>query len=712
MAHNLEQHSKSPEQQKKWTDVQIMREKGKLRLSPEKVSATVATIKQTYESLPLPQTKAKLLFRSGAAPISATWSNEYYKEKWFVKEKPFVPAFDKRDEIKRVEAMVQKANKWKLWSNESAIIHDTVAYLENIQDKLTQNWRPKPENEYIYMQISSKALSLAWKPHIDAKQVKAGLWNIVKDVSKWISEEMGWMKDALSPLDPTLYIYWLVNFALSVWFELMPGSSEKLDFWLNEKTDEWHWLAWAATLWALAWAILVLYKKWKIKEATAKLKEFAQLSWAKLQKIWAGWAKEVWVVWKTVEAKAAKEWTRISSEVKEFYKSTFSNDIPASIKHENPVAWIDTKWKIFYNKAQFESKLWVKIDISDWAPLFDGLPLKNHPKANLIIGELKNLKSHEVTHRVLEAYWLKNSITMKINWVSTILPQEQIARIIDWSVKLSKEELVNLEHVLQAKIPGFNLLNKAWNIDPKFVRRLDTKTISKADKWWADMSRMKEAAKTWNTPRMWIIDTEYISTWFKSMEESGGFDKLKGVLEKNWIAFPDFQKWDQVSSFLELSKKIINRWNEDCVRTLGELFNKSNLASFIGEKYQFSGTDAVGSLLKMIDTRLRRSETLWNAIITGEMFGKIPHEANLANIASNLKLGSESRKVFDSIQNSLSKSELPSADLLGAIWIDIRHGAWDIVKRWVYDEAIHLNGEKKNLISALKERVRQISTKL
>ncbi|EKE28596.1 MAG: hypothetical protein ACD_3C00041G0001, partial [uncultured bacterium (gcode 4)] len=342
MTRNQEQQTHSTEQQGKKIDVQHIRKKNESRLNGENAAATAAVIKQAFESNPLPHTKAKLLFQTNNSIIT-TESSAYYKERGLVKEKPFVPAFDQRNEQKRVEGIFLKNHKWEIWKNEKKMISATVTYLENIQGKLAQNWRPKSENEFIYMLISSKALKIIWNPDIKENSLKAELWNIVKDVSKGINEEVWWLKDSLSPLDPTLYITWLVNFALSIWFELIPSSNEKLDFWLNEQTNEkWHWLMWTVALWTLAWTILVLYKKWKIKEATEKLKEFARLSWAKLQKLWTG-VNEGWTTRindiPVKSSKKAKRLTRSEKISKAEARSWISKDVVET----NAKLWNDAR---------------------------------------------------------------------------------------------------------------------------------------------------------------------------------------------------------------------------------------------------------------------------------------------------------------------------------------------------------------------------------
>lgn len=219
---------------------------------------------------------------------------------------------------------------------------------------------------------------------------------------------------------------------------------------------------------------------WKTQEKFQKIDDV--LSWSAL--IWKIWGAAV-----NDEVFKADKLTWNDN----LYFSNFSNNVPNSLKSENPVAWINKDWSISFNQSKLEQQFWVKITWEKWQTTFDWLSLKdfikqNPEKWNAIMETLKNYKWHEATHRVLELNWIER-VDVKINWQTRIFWQEEIAHIVDGSQKVSPDELQALEKILQEKVwPDFKL-----NSDK--IRRTDTQNLNKNEADW--FKRESEAAKSW-----------------------------------------------------------------------------------------------------------------------------------------------------------------------------------------------------------------------
>lgn len=109
--------------------------------------------------------------------------------------------------------------------------------------------------------------------------------------------------------------------------------------------------------------------------------------------------------------------------------------------------------KLTFQNLILNQSLRVKVTTKDGINLFDWVQLKNHPKAKEILAYLKILKSHEVTHRILESAWIKERVAVKLkDWTTKIFTQEHIAEIIDWSRKATQDELIGLEKALQKEL--------------------------------------------------------------------------------------------------------------------------------------------------------------------------------------------------------------------------------------------------------------------
>lgn len=345
--------------------------------------------------------------------------------------------------------------------------------------KEAQVWEIKL-NELTSQNPSLQMLDLLWEKWVEMLQK---LWEMVKSWKQW---DIAMMLVSIAWL-----IAWWAGLAKSwLWVARKEMVMEARRAW-----REWRNAAWRETrntirdLWNQAWKV----------EKTANSVDDT-LSWVNAIKsvwkvTWWLWANEAW---KQIDAAndATNKIDNLSElwDKEKLYYSNFSNEIPEVLKSENPVAWINKDWTISYNKNKLEENFWVKIEWEQWKTTFDWKSLKEYIKENpekwkILMEELKNLKWHESTHRLLESHWV-DRVTIKVNWIDKIIWQEAICHIVDWSLWIWKEELSLLEKALQEKIwPDFKL-------DSNNIRISDTKNIT--NKWneASNFKREKEAAKS------------------------------------------------------------------------------------------------------------------------------------------------------------------------------------------------------------------------
>ncbi len=303
---------------------------------------------------------------------------------------------------------------------------------------------------------------------------------------------------------------WLIELLWEKWVEMIKKLAEMFTSW-----KQWDiamlvvtiaWLlagwAWAAKLWLnlsrksavnsarLAWREARI--AWETTSRTTRqwLKKWAQKTWKFAEVtgrvddiVWGAWIGHMTgqFGWSAEKIKNIQESANDSH-----YHSNFSTEIPESLRQQNPLAWIDKSWEIHYNQTSLEEKFGIKITTENGKTLFDWKTLKDHKQAQEILDYLKELKAHEVTHRILEA----RGITEIKVW-DKIYSQEDICSIVDWSRKIEKSELEALEKALKEKLwDDFRLL-KNWELDADFLRRYDTKMVA----GWEDVRRKSEAAK-------------------------------------------------------------------------------------------------------------------------------------------------------------------------------------------------------------------------
>ena len=176
-----------------------------------------------------------------------------------------------------------------------------------------------------------------------------------------------------------------------------------------------------------------------------------------------------------------KTWSIRNSE---YYKSDFET----WDKLVGKLAKINKEWKITFNAKsiiKFGKTYWVDIQITrvDWKVLFNNKSFKqfisdlredpNQRQCAIdLMKEMKRVKSHEVTHRLL-----KNMRSVEIDW--QVYSQEKIARIVSWNEYLPQNQLKKLEIELKKQVwYDFRLIWDDWNINQQLVRQYDTVNLT------------------------------------------------------------------------------------------------------------------------------------------------------------------------------------------------------------------------------------------
>ncbi len=429
--------------------------------------------------------------------------------------------------------------------------------------------------------------------------------------------------------------------------------------WL-QLTIVWWWFAKLAKWPKLAKAMMTI---WKIIEKLSKspemLKDLAKnekvmkmleaMKWvvpnidnllAKIRK-----AKTLWenantsVVSDKDKFKAGKQVLKWKTEKipDNLYKSHFSTEIPESLRAQNPMAWIDTSWEIHYNKTFLEEKFGIKITTENGKTLFDGKSLKDHKKVHEILDFLKELKAHEVTHRILEA----RGITEIKVW-DKIYSQEDICSIVDGSMKLEIRELEALEKVLKEKLwDDFRLL-KNWELDADFLRRYDTKMVAK----WLDVSRESEAAMRWLSNKIdWQINmaSEELKQEIFSAIKDKNFSKVKEIIVESWFLFDEDIllrliniPWIKGRSFILLVANNIEKfqWNyKELITALIEFWETDYIFRHLS-KFNWYGNEIIFICIKLwVDMKDNFLDILKNL----DRLNKIGLDSKLYSFLNKLK---------------------------------------------------------------------------
>ena len=98
-------------------------------------------------------------------------------------------------------------------------------------------------------------------------------------------------------------------------------------------------------------------------------------------------------------------------------------------------------------------------------------------------------------HRILGSFDIKKLELELPDGTTTILTQEEICHIIDWSKTISNELLTLLNKSLKQKLGyKFNMLKLDGSIDNQAIRRFDTKNLNSG----RDMRRVRAEAMSGN----------------------------------------------------------------------------------------------------------------------------------------------------------------------------------------------------------------------
>ncbi|GEM_PF-2230926 len=199
-----------------------------------------------------------------------------------------------------------------------------------------------------------------------------------------------------------------------------------------------------------------------------------------------------------------------SSARETHYVSEFSRELPPELRTEGKTAkkvggWIDKDGKINYSSEYFEEKFGVKLGQKDGENIFiiesEGKgPLESHAiemspkeffatdKGRLVLAEMKKIKTHEVTHRLLEFAEQNSSGGLGKNLQKIFENNEELRQkflvgggkmefrnvqeflceIAEGRRELSPQALAELEAVIGREIPAFSF---------EKVRKLDTKKL-------------------------------------------------------------------------------------------------------------------------------------------------------------------------------------------------------------------------------------------
>ena len=248
------------------------------------------------------------------------------------------------------------------------------------------------------------------------------------------------------------------------------------------------WLLWITVVW---WLLTRVWKAYRITKCIKTVKRISKIivkrlkSW-KIQKDQIKKLEDIFV--KLPFLKNYILWKHATKD--ELYKSRFAEKVPDVLKKEkNLQAWINKNWTTSYYKEYIEQKFWIKIIEKDGKNMFkldwDGEFMnwkefnKKYPaKWRKFLNYLKKPKAHEVMHRILGSFDIKKIELELPDGTTTILTQEEICHIIDWSKTISNELLTLLNKSLKQKLGyKFNMLKPDGSIDNQAIRRFDTKNL-------------------------------------------------------------------------------------------------------------------------------------------------------------------------------------------------------------------------------------------
>lgn len=214
------------------------------------------------------------------------------------------------------------------------------------------------------------------------------------------------------------------------------------------------------------------------------------------------------------------------------YESIFSNKVPESLKSEGKetkdiAGWIDTDGKIHYNSDYFERNFGVKLAQKDGKNIFiaNGEEMnpkeffKNHPKAREIRDEMRKIKNHEGTHRLLEyaenrsqnrlSKKLKNLFERNNELKKSLIDsgksmsfkdiQEFISEVADSRIPLSAETRLTLETAIGEFLPNFSFSK---------VRKLDTNQLSASAPEEFSRKAPEASSQTENPPKSKLEDIQ------------------------------------------------------------------------------------------------------------------------------------------------------------------------------------------------------------
>jgi len=404
------------------------------------------------------------------APESFKTKEEYEKAK---ERKNYSMSLNSRL-IKNTYKLWDQMNSWGMLYEKISLEELEETNLLTEQDKLIE----EKMNMWIMWCCLLSVCPWVWEI-MDWINISSSEWEFVSILRKaWIIPE--WYKISKSMTDTIITTIWLIA---SIWTLWLAGRAVKIE-------KLWRVLAgiWWSMDKAKRWLLLLIQWLWDKWRELAKVvwnffpDLFPELSWG-IKKGEVN-VPEDSAVAGNASVRTGETWLAWADSLRDLYHSHFSDDIPANLN--NPLAWINELWEISYNKKIIEKKYWVKITEEWWKILFDWKSLQHHPKWAEILENLKELKAHEVTHRILESHGITD---IKV-WDRSF-SQEDICSIVDGSRQVWHDFLQVIEWELRKKIwPDFSLL-KDGVIDPDFIRRFDTKNLAK----WGDFSRTEAIAK-------------------------------------------------------------------------------------------------------------------------------------------------------------------------------------------------------------------------
>lgn len=242
-----------------------------------------------------------------------------------------------------------------------------------------------------------------------------------------------------------------------------------------------------------------------------------------------------------VEKVSSDELPPNATATESLFYSAFDSQVPPGLP-ENSVGWIDKSGRIHYNTEYLNTKLaegysiavTTKGEFRIKTPTGELLTLKGYENAmkgtpfeGVLLGEMKYIKTHESTHKVLEFAFTKSGIEdpaktqslldlfatpdtqgkvpdgkialidsdgkpITLNWANV---QDFICYISDGSVRIDPSSMQKLEQVIAEQVPGFTF-SKVRTISTKlmaehpsdaFTRYEEAASVGK-EPWWKDQT--------------------------------------------------------------------------------------------------------------------------------------------------------------------------------------------------------------------------------